>query len=207
MLQNKTNQGCTRGSKCFKGSVDQVLLQAYKCVLQNDKARGFTQGSTVTKDCPTTCCRRHTHVCCSVNQRRVDPRVKVYKGLADHVLLGAHTHVCRRTGEFRVAPKGQRLQRFARPVVAVSTHTCVCCCAQHSRATKVSPTKCCREHTRVCCRNQGCTQGPKFYQGFADQLLLRAYTCVLQSGSLKGRSQGPPDQLLLRAYTCVFQKK
>ena len=158
VLQNKTNQGCTRGSKCFKGSVDQVLLQAYTCVLQNDKAQGFTQGSMVTTDCPTTCCRGHTHVCCSVNQRRGSRFTKVWPTAC----CWQHTHVCRRTGEFRVAPKGQRLQRFARPVVAVSTHTCVCCCAQHSRATKVSPTKCCREHTRVCCRNQGCTQGPKF---------------------------------------------
>ena len=74
-----------------EGSVDQVLLQAYTCVLQNNKAQGFTQMSTVTKDWPTTCCRGHTHVCCRVNQRRVAPRVKVFKGLADHMLLGAYT--------------------------------------------------------------------------------------------------------------------
>ena len=46
-----------------EGSVDQVLLQAYTCVLQNNKAQGFTQMSTVTK------------------------------GLADHLLPRAHTCV------------------------------------------------------------------------------------------------------------------
>ena len=57
-------------------------------------------------------------------------------------------------------------------------------CTQHSRSTRVLPTKCCCEHTHVCCRNQTCTQGSKFYQGFADQLLLSAYTCVSQNGAL-----------------------
>ena len=53
---NTSNQGCTQGWKCYKGPADPVLLQAYTCVLQNDKSQGFTQGSTVTKVSPATCC-------------------------------------------------------------------------------------------------------------------------------------------------------
>ena len=116
---------------------------------------------------------------------------KVYKGLADQLLLRTcsfllsiqgclqHTHVCRRTGEFRVAPKGQRLQRFARPVVAVSAHTHMCVAAPNIQGLqrfrrpsaaasthmcvaeirvaprgqsfiKALPTNCCCEHTHVC---------------------------------------------------------
>ena len=86
-------------------------------------------------------------------------------------------------------------------------------CTQHSRSTRVLPTKCCCEHTKVCCRNQTCTQGSKFYQGFADQLLLSAYTYVCcrmdhleLHPEIKGY-KGSPDQLLQRAYTCALQNK
>ena len=111
VLQNQSNQGCIQGSKCYKGPVDQVLLQAHTCVLQNTQTQGFAQGSTVTKVWPTTgCC------CCRTHQRRVWPTK----------LCKEHTHVCCRTDEFRVPAKGQtqgqRLQRFGRPVFAVSTH-------------------------------------------------------------------------------------
>ena len=203
-----------------------------------DQIKAAPKGRHVTRVRPTRCCCKHTYACYRILKLRVSHKGQRLQRIArppaaagTHMCVAeqtnaelhrgsrftkvwpticcwGHTHVCCRTGEIRVAPKGQRLQRFGRAVVAVSTHTHVCHCAQHSRVTNVSPTKRCREHTHtcVCCRNQGCTQGPKFYQGFADQLLLRAYTCVLQSGSLKGRSQGSPDQLLLRAYTCVSKK-
>ena len=75
-------------------------------------------------------------------------------------------------------------------------HTCVLQrksiegCTLGSTVTRVSPTRCCCEHTHVYCRNQGCTQMSKFYQGFADQLLLRADTCVLQTESPEGCTQG-----------------
>ena len=209
--KNKSNQGCTSESKCFK------------------RVRS------------TRCCCKHTHVCCRILKLRVSHKGQRLQRIArppaaagTHMCVAeqtnaelhrgsrftkvwpticcwGHTHVCCRTGEIRVAPKGQRLQRFGRAVVVVSTHTHVCHCAQHSRVTNVSPTKRCREHTHtcVCCRNQGCTQGPKFYQGVADQLLLRAYTRVLQNASLESCTQrsSSPDQLLLRACTCVFQNK
>ena len=90
------------------------------------------QRSTVTKVWPTTCCCGHTHVCCSINQRGVAPRVKVYEGLADLTLLGAHTCMCCRTDEFRKSGLHRRVKRYQgladRPVVAVAvaarTRTC-----------------------------------------------------------------------------------
>ena len=56
-----------------------------------------------------------------------------------------------------VAPKHQRLQRLGRPVAAASKHLCV--------AEYVS---------------SGLRPTFKVYKGFTDQMLLRAYTCVLQ---------------------------
>ena len=167
VLQNRSNQGCTQGSTCYQGSADQVLLQAYICVLQNIKAQGFTQGSTVTKDCPTTGCCRHTHVCRRTNQCRVAPRVKVYKGLADHMLLGAYTCVL----------QNRRNQGCTQGSEVTKVWPSSCCCehtqewslegcTQGSRVAKALLTKCCCEHTRV----YFCTQGST--QGFADQLLL-----------------------------------
>ena len=69
--------------------------------------------------------------------------------------------MCRRTND---APKDLRVkcyQGFGRPIVAVSTHTHVCC---RIRQFKTAPFK--------------------GYKGFADQVLLRAYTCVLQKSGL-----------------------
>ena len=71
----------------------------------------------------------------------------------------------------------QRLQRFGRPVVAVSTRMCV---AEYV-SSGLQPT----------------FQG---YKGFADEVLLPAYRCVLQN---RGGTQGSifyqsfADQLLL----------
>ena len=47
-----------------------------------------------------------------------------YQDFADQLLLSAYTCVLE-NGSLGVAPKDQRLQRFARPVVAASTHMCV----------------------------------------------------------------------------------
>ena len=63
VLQNKSSQGCTRGSKYYNASADQVLLQAYICVLQNDKTQGFTQGSTVTRRFGRPPAAAGTHMC------------------------------------------------------------------------------------------------------------------------------------------------
>ena len=92
-LQNKSDQGCTQGLKCYKGPADRALLQACTCVLQTTKTQDFTQGSTVAKVWPNTCCCGHTHVCCRINHRRVATRVKLYEGFSDQTLHGAYTCV------------------------------------------------------------------------------------------------------------------
>ena len=78
-------------------------------------------------------------------------------------------------------------------------------------STRVSPTKRCCEHAHVYCRHHTCTQGSKFYQGFADQLPLSAYACVLQNGSLVAPKdqgfKGSPDQLLQRTYTWRVERQ
>ena len=142
------------------------------------KNQNFSQASTVTKVWPTTCCCGHTHVlkhkpmqsCTEAQCRRRFGRPNSWE---------YHTHVCRRTDELRLAREGQRIPRFGRTVVAAGTHMCVAGYVSsglrptfNPRVTRVSPTRCCCEHTHVYCRNQGCTQRSKLYQGFADQVLL-----------------------------------
>ena len=70
---------------------------------------------------------------------------------------------------------GQTLPRFGRPVVADSTHMCV---AEYV-SSKLRPTF-------------------KGYKGFADQVLLRAYTCVAQKSGLH-----PGVEILSRPHTHV----
>ena len=117
------------------------------------------------------------HICVSENiNSGLHLRVKGNKDLAHQLLLhpkdqglqgfdrpsalGAYT--CAEICQFKVAPKsamGQRLQRFGRPVVAVSTRMCV---AEYVSSglhptfqgfIRPSPTKCCckllRAHMRV----------------------------------------------------------
>ena len=73
--------------------------------------------------------------------------------------------MCCRTDEFRAAPKGKRLQRFGRPVVAASTHTHMS--VADSGVTRVRrPSVAASIHICI----EGCMQASKFYQGFADQL-------------------------------------
>ena len=72
--------------------------------------------------------------------------------------------MCSEMCQLKVAPKsamGERLQRFGRPVVAVSTRMCV--------AEYVS--------SGLCPTFQG-------YKGFADEVLLQAYTIVWQQSGL-----------------------
>ena len=119
------------------------------------------QRSTVTKVWPTTCCCGHTHVCCSINQRGVAPRVKVYEGLADLTLLGAHTCMCCRTDEFRNSGLHRRVKRYQgladRPVVAVAVAARTRTCAFQNAAPNIQGLqgfhrpRCCCEHTPVCC--------------------------------------------------------
>ena len=136
------------------------------------------------------------HMCVSENiNSGLHLRVKGNKDLAHQLLLhpkdqglqgfdrpsalGAYT--CAEICQFKVAPKsamGQRLQRLGRPVVAVSKHLCV---AEYV-SSGLYPTfqgykgfadeVLLQAYTHVYCRNQGCTQGSKFYQSFADHLLL-----------------------------------
>ena len=104
-----------------------AAVSTYTCVLQNNKTQGFTQGSAVAKAWPgwTTCRGVHTHVHCRIHQCRVAPRVKIYKGLADQMLLRVHT--------------------------CLSQNRWFQGCTQGSKVTKVWPTSCCCEHTQMCC--------------------------------------------------------
>ena len=136
-------EGCTQGSRvaivrpttcCCEHTyvccrIDQIkaapkgrnVTKVRPAASKNNQTQGFAQGSTVT----TTGCCRHTHVCRRTNQCRVAPRVKVYKGLADHMLLGAYTCVL----------QNRRNQG----------------CTQGSEVTKVWPSSCCCEHTHTIC--------------------------------------------------------
>ena len=129
-----------------------------------------------------------------------------------------HTHVCCRILKLRLSPKGQRLHRFGRPPAAVGTHMCV---AEYfnaelhrgSRFTKVWPTNA-AGGIHMCVAEQvksGLHPRVTSKKRLADQLLLRAYTCVLQNRSNQGCTQGSTcyqgsaDQVLLQAYICVLQ--
>ena len=119
VLPTKSNQGCTQGSKRYTGPA--CCKYSHVCgriIFLRDSPKA--QGSTIT----TTGCCGHTRVCCRTNQRRVAPRVKAYKGLADQMLLGAYTCVLR----------NRRIQG----------------CTQGSEVTKVWPSSCCCEHTHIC---------------------------------------------------------
>ena len=120
-LKNKSNQGW---STCYQVAEDQVLLQAYTCVLQNDKTQHFTQGSTVTKVWPTTCCCGHTHVCCRTHQRRVARGSRFTRFGRPSSAGSIHMCVAEQT-DSGLHPKGRRVHRFDRPIVALSAHMCV----------------------------------------------------------------------------------
>ena len=158
MLQNTSNQGCAQGLKCFKGSADQVLLQAYTCVLRYDKTRGFTQGATVTKGfADHLLLRAHT---CVLQNTSTHSCTEGFHEAWPTKFCWENTHVCARTQAFKVAAKAQRQLLL---LLRADTHTLVLQkrsiegCTQGSRVTNVWPLKFCCEHTHVSCRNQGCT--------------------------------------------------
>ena len=133
-------------------------------MLQNDQTQNFAQGSTVTNVWPATGTCWHTHVCCRIDQCRVAPRVKVYRGLADQMLLGAYTCVLqnRRTQGCTQGSGATKVWPTSYMCVAVGTHA-------HAVAEYVS---------------SGLHPSFKGYKGFADQVVTRAYTYVLQKSGL-----------------------
>ena len=100
---------------------------------------------------------------CRITQCRVAPRLKVNERLADQILLAVSTCVLQNR-RIPGCTQGSKFARFGRPVVAVSTHTHASVAAYVS--SRLRPTI-------------------KGYEGFADQVLLRAYTCVLQKSGLR----------------------
>ena len=164
MLQNKSKQGCTQGSRCCKGSADQVLLQAYTRVRRVIKLRVSPKDQRLQRFGRPPAAA-DTNIC--VTQCRVAPRVKVNERLADQVLLAVSTCVLPNR-RIPGCTQGSTVARFGRPVFAVSTrtHTCV---AEYV-SSRLRPTI-------------------KGYKGFADQVLLRAYTCVLQKSGLRPESK------------------
>ena len=180
-------------NKGYKGLADQALLQAlfnqmllraHICVLQNTpgfqefgrptstesmqvkNSRRISQHRVASK-WPTKCGWEHAHTRTGLQNLLIQsctsgPRATRVWQINCYC---EHTHVHCVKGQLRVIPSIQGLRRFGRPSAAASIHMCIA-------------------QTIVC------TQGPKLYQGFADQLMLRAYTCVLQSESVEGCNQG-----------------
>ena len=94
------------------------------CII--NQIRAAPKGRNVSRVRPTRCCCKHTRVCCRMIKLWAHARINAGGGLADQILLGAYTCVWQNT----------RIQG----------------CSQASKVTKVWPTDCCSEHTRVCCR-------------------------------------------------------
>ena len=70
----------------------------------------------------------------------------------------------------KLAPEDQGLQRLGRPSAAASIHMFVAerpmqGCNQGSKVTRLWPTTCCCEYTRVCCRKSQFRPEVKGYQG------------------------------------------
>ena len=134
VLPNKSNQGCTLGSKRYTGPAcckyTDVCCRIIKLKASPNDQRSRPPAAAGTHMCVAEQINAELH--------RGSRFTKVWPARC----CSGHTHVCFRTGEFRVAPKGQRLQRFGRAVVASCccehTHTCVCVC---ERPTKVKVTR------------------------------------------------------------------
>ena len=137
------------GVRPTKFCCDQVLLRAHTCDFQK-KPHSFM---VAPKDQRLYGVGRRTaavsiHMCVWQNHmltQGLHQGSKRYKSLADQLLLRAYTYVCQKqfqvapkdhrlhgTGrptaricQVKVAPKGQGLQVFGRPRVAVSIHMCV----------------------------------------------------------------------------------
>ena len=86
-----------------------------------------------------------------------------------HTCCCEHTHVCVAEYQSRVAPEDQGLQGFDRPIAArAHTHT--------ARVAEYA--------------NSGLHPRIKGYEGLADDVLLRAYTRLLQNKPIQGCNQG-----------------
>ena len=143
-----------------------------------------------------------------------------------------------RINQLKAAREDEGFQQgFDHPIAAMSTHTHtselqnkqVQGCTRGARVTKVSPTKCCCEHTDVCCRINQFKVAPRDQRlhGFGrSTAAVRIHMCVsenIHSGlhlRVKGNKnladqlqlhprikgyKGLADQVRLGAYTCVFR--
>ena len=166
---------------------NQVLLQARThtpvcvCALRNNKAQGFTQGSTDTQRFgrPPACVAEFINAELHRGSR--------FTTVGPTQFCWEHTHVCCRTDEFSVAPKGQRLQQ------------------------KVWPTSCCCEHTNVCCRVCHFKIAPKGQRVTRVwRAAARTHcegTCVLQNRSIKDCTRGSRvTNAAVGTHTCVLQR-
>ena len=173
---------------------------------QINQIRAAPKGRHVPKVRSTRCCCKHTRACCGIIKLRISPKDQRLQrfgrppaAVGTHMCVAAkstqsctegrgllcwqHTSARCRTDEFRVAPKGpvscrtdqsrvaptdQGYKGFGRPIAALSIHMCVAECVISGL------------HPRV-----------QSYNGVADQLLLRAYTCVLQNTSIEDCTRGP----------------
>ena len=173
---------------------------------------------------PTRCCCEHTHMCVSEKTpsqfKLAHQKQEVTRAMASQPTncCCKHTHV--RAGRITCQLQGLHrgsngLQEVGPPVAAASTHICVL-----QKKKGLNPrTKGCQEcgkpsaaHTCAFQKNSSRLHPRvKGYTGLADQLLLRAYTCVLQDISIQGCTckpvsvkgyNGLADQLLPREHTC-----
>ena len=120
-----------------------AAVSIHMCVWQNHTStQGLHQGS---KRYESLADQLLTHMCVRNSQFQVAPK--------DHRLHGTGRPTAR-ICHVKVAPKGQGIQVFGRPCVAVSIHVCV---AEYI--------------------NSGLHLSVKGYNGLADQLLLRERTC------------------------------
>ena len=120
---------------------------------------------------------------------------------------------------FEVAPKDHKLQDFGQPSAAVSIGMCV---AEQINAgmhpiiwdCQDWPTKCCCEHTHLCCRVYQFRAAPKcqaiqwFGRSIAaasTHVCCRMYQVRVPAPSFKG-DKSLAHRLLLRAYTCALKK-
>ena len=127
-------------------------------MFQNKSIQACTPKSRSTRPWPIRCCCEHACACCRMSQYRV-AWITGYKGWPTSCCC-EHTHMC-------VAEKNAGLNP--------RTKGCQGCGKPRAAYTSAFQKNSSRLHPRV-----------KGYTGLADQLLLRAYTCVLQSISIQG---------------------
>ena len=134
----------------YKGFADEVLLQAYTCVLPKSGLHPRVEILSELRQC---CCE-HTHACC--RNQGCTKKSKCYQGFA--VSTDTHTHTrashthtrALRTRSLEGCTQEPRVQGFGRPLAAASTHMCV------------------EQNKSI----QGCTQRSICYKAMADRVLL-----------------------------------